>query len=283
VSHPVVAGLRSADVDERLAACRRAAEDPAGVLFVDALVQALADPVRAVFHAASDALASLGRQHEVTPALRAALRTGPGRARAAAALTLARLEPPDLRLLPALVAGLGLDDAKLRWSSLKTLVETGRLHGEVLPLLAGLARQDPSPVVRRMAHHGLRELGRDDPAAALALLEGTRDEDVAARRAAYAALSTQLEPPRPVLEQLTAALSQEPDAACRRIASVALGEIGSRDGLDAAAHEALRRARDEAEDPDLRRGADRALRRSARRARSAPARAAGTRSRSRRD
>lgn len=261
MSHPVVAGLRSADVDERLAACRRAVDDPAAVLFVDALVGALGDPVRAVFRAASDALTTLGRQHEVAPALRAALHAGPPRGRTAAALTLARLEPPDLRLLPALVAGLGLDDAKLRWSSLKTLVETGRLHGEVLALLAGLSRQDPSPVVRRMAHHGLRELGRDDLSAALALLEGTRDEDVAARRAAYAALSAQLDPPRSVLERLAAALSAEPDAACRRIASVALGEIGARCGLDAAAIEALRRARDESEDPDLRRGAARALER----------------------
>lgn len=263
MSHPVAAALRSSDADERLAACRRAAEDPAGVLLVDALVEALGDPVRAVFRAASDALATLARQHEVAPALRAALHQGPVRRRTAAALTLARLEPPDLRLLPALVAGLGLDDAKLRWSALKSLVEAGRLHAEVLPLMLGLLHGEASPLVRRMLYHGLRELGRDDPRAALALLEGTADADLAGRRAAYAALASQLDPPPVVTERLVAALAQEPDPACRRIASVALGEIGSRrpGGLEAAAREALRRARDAAEDPDLRRGAARALER----------------------
>jgi hypothetical protein len=263
VSHPVVAGLRSADVDERLEACRLAIADPAAVLFVDALVGALGDPVRAVSRAASDALATLARQHEVGSALRKALHEGPDRSRAAVALSLARLEPPDLRLIPALVGGLGLRDGKLRWLALKTLVECGRLHGEVLAVLAGLARDDPNPVVRRMAHHGLRELGRDDPAASLALVSGTRDSDLAARRAAYAALASQLDPPPEVLARLVEALGEEPDGACQRIATVALGEIGARlpERLDDAAREALARTRDAADDPDLRRGAARALER----------------------
>jgi hypothetical protein len=261
VSHPVVAGLRSADVDVRLEACRLAVADPAAVLFVDALVGALGDPVRAVSRAASEAVVSLAQQHEVARALRAALHEGPARSRAAAALTLTRVEPPDLRLVPALVGGLGLDDGKLRWSALKSLVETGRLHGEVLPVLVGLAKSDANPVVRRMAHHGLRELGRDDPAASGALLVGTRDGDLAARRAAYAALASQLDPPPEVLERLVEALTEEPDDACRRIASVALGEIGARlpERLDASARRALAHARDAADDPDLRRGAARAL------------------------
>lgn len=266
MSHPVVAGLRSADPEERLEACRLAVEDPAAVLFVDALVDALGDPMRSVFRAASDALARLSRQHDVVGALRGALHEGPARQRTAAALTLARIEPPDVRLLPSLVAGLDLDDGKLRWSALKILVETGRLHGEVLPVLVGLAKSDPSPVVRRMACHGLRELGRDAPAAALALLEATADPDLRARRAAYAALSSQLDPPPAVLERLVAALSEESDGACRRIATVALAEIGARlpGGLDPAARQALVRARDGAEDPDLRRGAARALERARR-------------------
>lgn len=261
MSHPVLAGLRSADVDERLEACRLAVADPAAVLFVDALVGTLGDPVRAVSRAASDALATLARQHEVGPALRKALHEGPERSRAAVALTLARLEPPDLRLIPALVGGLGQGDGKLRWSALKSLVECGRLHGEVLAVLVGLARDDPNAVVRRMAYHGLRELGRDDPAASLALVSGTRDADLAARRAAYAALASQLDPPPEVLVRLVEALVDEPDGACRRIATVALGEIGARlpERLDAGTRRALTHARDAAADPDLRRGAARAL------------------------
>ena len=144
MSHPIVERLRSPDPGERVEACREAVADPAAVLFVDALVAALGDPVRAVYRAASDALAALGRDHDVLPALRAALHDGPPAHRAAAALTLARLEPPDVRLLPALVGGLGLQDGKQRWASLKLLVETGRLHGEVLPLLVGVSRDDAS-------------------------------------------------------------------------------------------------------------------------------------------
>lgn len=266
MSHPIIVGLRSSDPEERLEACRLAALDPAAVIFVDALVDVLGDPVRAVSRAASDALLALSRQHDVVGALRGALHDGTPRRRTVAALTLARIEPPDVRLLPSLVAGLDLGDGKLRWSALKVLVETGHLHGEVLAVLVGLAKSDPSPVVRRMACHGLRELGRDAPAAALALLEATGDPDLLARRAAYAALSSQLDPPTAVLERLVAALSEESDAACRRIATVALAEIGARlpGGLDPAARDALSRTRDTTDDPDLRRGAARALERTRR-------------------
>jgi hypothetical protein len=261
VSHPLLARLRGADPGERAAACRDASGDPAAVILADALVEALGDPLRAVAQAASDALAEIGRAHALVPALRAALHAGSPQRRLWAALTLARLEPPDLRLLPALVGGLGLADGKLRWAALRLLVETGRLFGEVLALLVGLSRGDPSPVVRRMARHGLRELGRDSPAAQRALAEGTRDPDVAARRAAYAALASALAPPGEVVALLAAALGSEADGACRRIASVALGEIGARDPaqLDAAARAALCLARDASPDPDLRRGAQRAL------------------------
>ncbi len=261
MSHPIVERLRSSDPGERARACQEAVADPAAVIFLDALVAALGDPVRAVTRAASDALARLGRDHDVVPTLRAALHGGPTAHRAAAALTLARLEPPDLRLLPALVGGLGLADGKQRWASLKLLVETGRLRGEVLTLLVGVSRSDESAVVRRMARHGLRELGRDDRAAALALVEGTRDPDLAARRAAYAALASQLDAPPEVVARLTEALAHEPDGPCRRIATVALAEIGARtpERVQAPAIEALREARDDPSDADLRRGADRAL------------------------
>jgi len=261
VSHPVALRLASDDPAERVQACHDARSDPSAVLLVDALLEALGDPIRAVSQAASDALADLGRDHDVLGPLRRALHDGDDRRRLAAALTLARLGPPDVRLLPALVAGLGLEDGKRRWWALRLLVETGRLHGETLPLLVGLARSDPNPVVRRMARHGLRELGRDDPTAAAALLGGTADEDVVARRAAYAALCSQLDPAPEVLAHLARALTDEPDPACRRIASVALGEIGSRtlDTLPASVRAALENARDTTNDPDLRRGAERAL------------------------
>lgn len=260
MSHPLLERLRSPDPDERCAACHAIGEDPAAILLVDGLAGALGDPVKAVARAASDVLVKLGRDHDVLPTLRAALRDGDPLRRLDAALALARLEPPHMRLVPALVDGLGLDDAKRRWWATKLLVETGRLAPEVLPVLLGLSRSDPRPVVRRMARHALRELARDDPEAARALVEATRDPDVPARRAGYAALAAVLGPEPAVIARLAEALGSEPDPASRRIATVALAEIGARDPavLDDATLRALEEAA-EAQDPDLQRGARRAL------------------------
>jgi hypothetical protein len=261
VTHPLLARLRSADAGERCAACRGAAEDPAAVLLTGALSEALGDPVRAVSQAAGDALAAIGRSHDVRPELRAALHSAESARRLAAALTWARLEPPDPRLLPALVDALALADSKRRWAAARLLVETGRLHGEVLPLLLGLSQGHEDAVVRRMARYCLRELAPDEAEVARALLAGTGDSDMRARRAAYTALASLLDPPAAVLQYLVKALAEEPDAASRRIATVALAQLApsQREALRESAAAALRRASAETGDPDLRRGAERAL------------------------
>jgi HEAT repeat protein len=238
VSHPIVERLRSADPERRLGACRDAPDDPSAVLLTEALGEALGDPVRRALHSDQP------------------------RRRLGAALTWARIEPPPPRLLPALAEGLGARDGALRWAATRTLVEVGRLHGEVLPLLLGLAATHADPVVRRMAVHALRELAPDEPRVAEALLEATSDADRRARRAAYAALAGLLDPPERVFARLGEALRGEVDPASRRIASVALGRLGAaapeRVGPEALA--ALREAQRDASDADLRRGAERALR-----------------------
>lgn len=257
MSPTLIERLQSPDPEARLRACRDAAEHPGAVLFAEALAKALGDPVKGVASAASDALAALAREHAITDVLHSALHGGDPLRALWAALTLARLEPPGLRSLPALVEGLGLPDTKLRWRAARTLVQCGQLHPEIRPVLVGLSQDDPRPVVRRMARHCLRELAPDDPAAADALLAGTRDPDVPARRAAYAALAALLDPPETILAALGEALSGEPDPACRRIATAVLGTIGVRAPEPVLA--ALRRASEDPDDPDLRRGAARAL------------------------
>jgi hypothetical protein len=260
VSHPLLERLRSPDPEERCAACRDVGEDPAAILLVDGLVGALGDPVKAVAQAATDTLVKLAQDHDVIPSLRTALRDDDATRRLDAALALARLEPPHVRLVPALVDGLGLADAKRRWWATKLLVETGRLSPEVLPVLLGLSRGHDQPAVRRMARHALRELARDDPEAARALVEATRDPDIPARRAGYAALAAILAPEPAVVGRLTEALGSEPDPASRRIATVALAELASRDAsvIDTAALQALETAR-ASSDEGLQRGAARAL------------------------
>jgi hypothetical protein len=130
----------------------------------------------------------------------------------------------------------------------------------VLPVLLGLSRGHDQPAVRRMARHALRELARDDPEAARALVEATRDPDIPARRAGYAALAAILAPEPAVVGRLTEALGSEPDPASRRIATVALAELASRDAsvIDTAALQALETAR-ASSDEGLQRGAARAL------------------------
>jgi HEAT repeat protein len=261
VSHPVLERLASRHPDERRAACRAAAADPSAVVLIDGLGEALGDPVKAVQRAASDALAQLGREHDaVVPLLRDALHTGDARRRFGAAFTLARLEPPDVRLLPALVEALAFADGDLRWSAARLLVETGRLHGEVLPLLLGLVRGDGRPTVRRMATFCLRELAPDLPEAASALLAATRDGDLPVRRAAFTALAALLDPPPDVIRRLVEAVDAEPDPASRRIAAVALGELGAGrpEALAGPERAALERAAG-AGDEHLRRAARRAL------------------------
>ncbi len=254
--------LRSGDPDDRRAACREAVDEPESEELLDALSALLGDPARAVARTASDSLAKLGRtQRGVDRSLTAALRSDDPRRRFGAAFTLARLAPPTPRLLPALVEALSLADGDVRWAAAKLLVEAGRLHGEVLPLLLGLARAGADPRQRRMASYCLRELAPDRPEAARVLLQATLDEDLRVRRAAFTALAGLIDPPAEVGVRLVEALAGDADGAVRRIAAVALGEIGAADWqrLPREAVDALRKVRDESRDGDLQRAARRAL------------------------
>jgi HEAT repeat protein len=262
VSHPLLARLGSADPDVRRDACRDAAADPAATLLAPALARALGDPSKAVARAASDALVAIERSAGGTAdAVRGALHGDAPAARFGAAFTLARLEPPSPKLLPALVEALASGDGDVRWAAARLLVEMGRLHGEVLGVLVGLARAGEGAGVRRMAIFALGRLAPDRPEAARVLLDATRDTDLHVRRAAFTALAALLDPPREVAARLLEALAGDPDAATRRLAALALGELGAASpaALPAEARAALARAEADADDADLRRAAARSL------------------------
>jgi HEAT repeat protein len=263
VSHPLVAQLASPDPAARRAACLAAPGDPAATLLTEALCNALGDPVKAVSRAASDALVEIGRKlGDVDPGLRAALHGGDPARRFAAAFTLARISPPGPRLLPALVEALAGPDGDVRWAAARLLVEAGRVHGEVFPLLLGLARTSESASVRRMAVFALRELSPERAEAASALLEAARDRDLHVRRAALTALASLLDPPSAVAAQLLDTLARDADAASRRIAALALGELGAADPRSVPPDLRARlqnAAQAHAGDADLRRAVERAL------------------------
>jgi HEAT repeat protein len=263
VTHPILERLASDDAGARRDACAAAAEDPAAALLAPALGTALGDPSKAVARAASDALVAIARRSGgVDDVLRAALHSDSAAARWGAAFTLARIEPPAPRLLPALVEALGSDDGDVRWAAARILVDLGRLHGEVLALLVGLARTGERPVLRRMAAYALRTLAPDRPEAARVLLEATRDADLQVRRAAFTALAALEAPPPEVGARLVEALRGDPDPGSRRLAALALGELGAANprALPPAARDGLRAALGASEDADLRRAAERSLR-----------------------
>jgi hypothetical protein len=221
MTHPLLERLASAAPDERAAACRAIAGDPAGALLAEPLVAVLGDPAREVAKAAGEALVTLARRSDgVLPLLRAALRRG-GALRVGAALALARLEPPEPGLLPALVDGLGARDGDVRWSAARVLVDMGRLHPEIVGVLIGLVHGAEDPAARRMAAFALRELAPDHPETARALLEATGDDDRHVRRAAVTALAGLLDPPPEVGARL-GALRTDPDATLARLAALAL-------------------------------------------------------------
>ena len=227
MSHPLLAQLRSADAAERAAACRAVASDPAGALLAEPVVAALGDPDKRVARAANETLVALARSGSgdgVVKLLRRALRGDPAPLRVQAAFVLARLEPPEPSLLPALVEGMAAPEGDLRWSAARVLVDMGRLHGEIVRVLLGLVH-DAKAGARRMAVFCLRELAPDSGAAALALVDASRDADAAVRRAAITAMAGLLAPPQDVLERLGEA-AREADPIAAELARLALARLG---------------------------------------------------------
>ena len=226
MSHPLVAALRSAAAEERIAACAAAVQDPSAVLLVDALCATLADPAREVAREASRALSEIGARHGgVTAALSAALRGPDPRARLLAALAIARLGPPPLKLLPALVDALALPDGDLRFAAARLLVDLGRMEPEVLGMLCALVAGVERPDVRRMAVFALRELAPDRDETARALVAASHADDAALRRAALTSLAALRDPGDAVFARLCEALAADADPAARSLAASALCEL----------------------------------------------------------
>ncbi len=262
MSHPLVERLRSSKPDQRVSACRDAIEDPSAILLIDALGEALGDPVKAVALAASDALARLAREIDgVEPVVRRALRSHDASRRWHATLTSARIEPPTPRLLPPIVEALASCEGDVRWTAARLLVDAGRVNPEVLPLVVGLVTGGESADVRRMATHCVRELGPERPESTRALLEGTRDPDRSVRRAALTALAGLTDPSREVFDRLMEVIADPSDAPSRKMAAYSLDALAREhaDVLPKTSIAALRQIAKADPDLDLRSVAERTL------------------------
>jgi HEAT repeat protein len=233
LSHPIIAGLASPDTAERHAACVAAADDPSAVLLLHALAEALGDPEKRVAQAASDSLAQLAQtSDEVSGVVRAALSGGTPNQRWFAAFTYSRIEPVGPRLLPPLIEALGSDAGDIRWAAARLLVNTGRAHGEVLPLMLGLARTAPTGVLGCWALYGRRALAPDEPGCAHAIAAATHDPDRSVRHAALTALASLRDAPASVIDRIVEVSTDTGDPAGQRIATFALGALGSRPQIE---------------------------------------------------
>jgi len=262
VSHPIAEKLQSPAPAERVSACRDAVEDPSAIVLIDALGEALGDPVEVVALAASDALARLAREVDgVEAVVHRALRSDDASRRWHAVLTSTRIEPPSPRLLAPIVEALASRDSDVRWMAARLLVEAGRSVPEVLPLATGLVTGGESAEVRRMATHCVRELGPERLESARALLAGTRDPDPLVRRAALTSLAGLVDPPPEVFDQLTQVITHSNDAASRTIAAHSLRALAREHpgALPDASITALRQLAEAGSDPELRALAERTL------------------------
>jgi HEAT repeat protein len=232
VSHPLVAQLETGDAAARRAACAAIVQDPSAVLLLEPLRDALGDSDPGVRRAAGDALVQLGRQAgEVDALLLGVLRSGRTESRFEAAHALAELAPPSPKLIPALVAALGHERRETAWEAARILVDAGRLHAEVAPIVIGLVRAGPSTAVRCMAVACLRELAPEHPESAKALLEVSRDPEPTLRRAAFTALPSvapYAAPGEEIGARCRDAAAADPDPAVRTLAERAL-ELIQRD------------------------------------------------------
>lgn len=178
--------------------------------------------------ACDEACARVAEEPDLRRALRALLREGDPRARFAAAWVLFRTEPPGLRVLPALLESLELDDGDLRWSAVHMLTALGRTQPEVLPVLLEEARQPQRDATRRrMLLYALRELGSDQPGTHAVLLDALDDPDAEVRRAALSSFAKLLEPPRACLERALEVAAADSDPKLRRIAATVLPALAA--------------------------------------------------------
>ena len=233
MTHPIVAALRSAASEERLAACGAAADDPSAVLLVDPLVAALGDRDARVVRAATRALERIGREHEaVLVALRPALRSEDPRQRLEAAWTWARLEPPPIKLLPAVVSSLAGIDGDARWRAARLLVELARMHGEVAPVVRNLVAAEEPARVRAIGLAALRELEPGSDLTRSAHLAASRDPDAGLARLALLGLAGLAAPTGEVWQRFAEAAASHGDPACRAIATRALERRSEQDRVE---------------------------------------------------
>jgi HEAT repeat protein len=175
--------------------------------------------------ACDEALGLLERDAALLDRFNELLRHGNPRARFSAAYVLFHARTPSLRILPALLDALDLEDGDVRWAATHMLTVLGRLQPEVLPVLLHEALHADSSRRRRMGIYALRELAPERPEALEAVLQALDAEDPELRRAALSSLAKLREPTRDALDRVLRVLTRDADPRMRRIAAVLVPDL----------------------------------------------------------
>ncbi len=175
--------------------------------------------------ACDEATQRLQKDPEFQWVLRDLLRDGSRLARFATAFVLFPFERPGMRLLPALLDALDLEEGDIRWQATHMLATLGRMQGEALPVLLHECRHAESAVRRRMSLYAVRELAPERTETAEALMGALSDGDAEVRRAALTCFAKLIEPDRSVLDRVLEIARDPADLRMARIATVVLPDL----------------------------------------------------------
>jgi HEAT repeat protein len=258
---PIAAQLRSPDLRQRIEALLHLNRKPQPALtnsVVDALIENLASPTKAVQRHAAGALAAAGARKPAIAARLAALLDAPdAAARWGCAYALGLIDGAlDLRALPPLLEALANRDGDVRWAALELLVRLGRHHqGAIRDRLLELM-EHAGANSRKMALYGLRDLGMRDAAVVASVCKACACADSQVRHAALSFLKQAGAGNPESVEVVFERLKSDADEGVRRAAAYTLGYLDDRSARVLAA---LREAANVPHDAALRKSARQTL------------------------
>lgn len=204
---------------EALQDCDR--RGPLDDALVSALLVCLGHRRRTIQRTAAEVLARWASvTPEIQPRLLRLLGASDFHSRWEAAFTLAKIGPAPA-MLPVLIETLGQSDSDLRWAAESILVELARRSRETRDALVELAGAG-SPVQRKMAIYGLRDLDDPDEGFCEVLVAQLKFPDSGVRLAALAALVRLFARSPEVLQAVAVVAQQDPDGGVKRAAVNAL-------------------------------------------------------------
>jgi HEAT repeat protein len=257
----ILSDLRSPDVSRRIAALLCLKQEPHRVAehrTLEALIENLGSPAKAVQRHAADALAAAAAGSPAVVARLVALLDAPQpRVRWIAAYALGQVDGAlDLRAAAALLEAFSDDDGDVRWAALELLVRLGRRYRDVVRDRLLRLQESSSVNCRKMSCYALGELGVFDPAVVSAVCAACGSADSQVRLAALSYLKEAGAGGRDAVDAVVACLKSDRDQGVRRAAAFTLGYLGDRS--ERVLH-ALREAAETANDASLSKAARRTL------------------------